>query len=62
MNYIGKFMPCQFCQVLLEFLSTIQALESAKPPKKYAFPDSTVPMKIKFLMELEEKKQGFLRF
>ena len=43
--------------------STIQALESAKPPEKYAFADSTVPMVLtSYLMKLEKNLQGFCIF
>ena len=35
---------CPFFQVSLKKYITIQAIESAKPPEKYAFADSTVPL------------------
>ena len=41
-------MPSKFFQVSLFFFSTIQALESAKPLKKYEFADSTDPIALTF--------------
>ena len=47
--YVGKIMPRKFFQVSLKNLSIMQALESAKPPKKNALAVSAAPMALNIL-------------
>ena len=44
LTMLEKLCLVNFFKFYYKHLSTIQALESAKPPKKYAFADSMDPM------------------
>ena len=45
--FFWKIMPCQFLSIFIILISTLQALESAKPPEKYSSADSMVAMTLK---------------
>ena len=51
-----------YVEKIMSFFSTIQALELAKPPEKYATADTMVAMTLKIFKSMLKNWHGFYRF